>query len=197
MSPTPSNISEDERGLIAACIEGDPDAWKRFERQYGRLIRFVAVKNTNGIVCFDADDAVSHVFERLLEDGARRLRLWRGESRFSTYLKMVAQNLVLDQVRSLVAKDKAPDDYPGNDGGRTDSVEGESTQAKMLARRVLLRETIETLSPKQKMIFQLRLRGLGLREIAETMRIPKGTVFAENSRAMDRVRAAMTKKEQP
>lgn len=191
-----STVYEEEKSLIHECVDGGSVPWQRFVDRYGRLIASVAcaVCSSWSRPACEADDLVGHVYEKLLEDRCRRLRLWRQQSKFSTYLVQVARNLCHDYLdrhgKAIpVTENQDPGQwFTGQNAG--DVPECEET-TNLEARKVALRDALARLSPKQAMILRLRMEGLSLRRIAALMKIPVGTVSAENSRAIDRLRAAL------
>lgn len=190
MTVPPSNRKE-EQILIAGCVKGEPDRWAEFVEQYGRLIGKTAAtlhwKYGKGVV--EVEDLVAYVYEKLLEDECRRLRAWRGQSRFSTYLVRVTTNLCIDQLkrpRREVSLDEVGD-VPAliNREEEPEGVEWKQAQVRAL------QQAIATLTPKRSMIMQLRLKGVPLRDIAAIMGLPEGTVFVESSRAISKLRKIM------
>ena len=55
----------------------------------------------------------------------------------------------------------------------------------------LLHKAIQELPPNQALIMCLRLKGKTLRKIADITNRPVGTISVENSRALEKLRAAM------
>jgi RNA polymerase sigma-70 factor, ECF subfamily len=186
-----SNDTEDERVLIAACAGGDAKAWDAFMGRYGRLITATAsrVRSKYDARQCEAQDMAAFVHERLLVDDCRRLRAWRGKSKFSTYLVQITKNLCVDYVRThnrdLVVSNAA--DAPEWIQSPALAPESAFEESEIAA----LTKAIDRLPDKQAMIMRLRLDGKSLRDIAEFMRIPQGTAFVENSRALERLRRTM------
>jgi RNA polymerase sigma factor (sigma-70 family) len=186
-------MNADDRALVEACAKGDSASWDRFLEQYGRLIGATigAVGNRQASWQLDEEDMKSHIYEKLLEDDARRLTAWRGDSKLSTYLVQVSRNLCIDYLRKST-RGPRQDVF-----AEIEDVEAEPEVAKLAdgesldAQIATLQAAIENLSPKQGMIIKLRLAGVPLRDIAGQLRIPKGTVFAESSRAMKRLRSLL------
>ena len=186
-----SILSESEKALIADCATGCEHGWRRFSVQYGRLIRAIAASACTqwGTPDQEVDDLVGYVYEKLIEDGYRRLRAWRHKSTFSTYLVQVTKNLCIDYLKRhrrfmdrhvMTGGDETretPDARP--------SIPEELDNAGLLNRLDLV---IASLSPKQALILKLRLSGKSLRDIAKIMGLPEGTVFGENARAVNRLR---------
>ena len=181
----------DEKAVIEACVKGEPASWQEFVRRYGRLIGATAasVRRRYGANLCDPEDMSAHVYSKLVEDQYRRLRIWRGEAKFSTYLVQVTLNLCRDYVQKhnrQAGVAFSPIQHDGPDGRAAPDARGIERE-----RARALRQAIANLPPKQAMIMRLRLRGVALREIATIMDIPKGTVFALNSRAMAKLRDAL------
>lgn len=174
-----------EPELIAACIEGIPDAWAAFKQRYQKLIRAVVVRTTT-VDESTVDDLEALVYQKVLEDRCRRLRNWRGRARFSTYLAQVTRNQVLDWIdarqRTLAT---APLDEH-TDAAVSDGDIGEAEEASVQA--AALRQAIALLPERQAVILRLRLEGQSIREIATFLHRPAGTIAVESSRAMARVR---------
>jgi len=186
-------MNTDDRALVNACAKGDSASWNTFLDQYGRLIGATigAVGNRQASWQTDEEDMKSHIYEMLLKDDARRLTRWRGDSKLSTYLVQVTRNLCIDFLRKN-ARGPRQDVFAD-----IEKIEAEPDMAKLAdsesldAQVATLQAAIEDLSPKQGMIIKLRLAGVPLRDIAGQLHIPKGTVFAESSRAMKRLRSLL------
>lgn len=174
-----------EPDLIAACIEGIPDAWAAFRTRYRTLLRAVIVR-TSAVDEATLDDLEALVYQKLLEDRCRRLRNWQGRARFSTYLVQVARNQVLDWVdaRGRTLSTSPMDERTDAPADSVDVAEEEEANLQHAA----LQKAIATLPEKQALILSLRIEGKSLRDIAELLQRPVGTISVENSRAMARVR---------
>ncbi len=196
MTSRASSKSE-EQALLAGCVNGEPGRWEQFVEQYGRLVGKTAA--TLHWKCGgrgpEIEDLVAHVYEKLLEDDCRRLRAWRGQARFSTYLVQVARNLCIDQLKKTRLEVSL--DSLGEVGEPAFEQEGPELAEWQEARAKALREAIQRLTPKRAMIMQLRLKGIPLREIAAIMQVPEGTVFVESSRAMTRLRKMLESFSEP
>lgn len=187
-----SNLYGNETELIAACLAGDATAWDQFATQYRRLIRTTAarIRSRYQTASTDTDDLESYVYQRLLEDDRRRIRAWQGRARFSTYLVQVARNLIMDYY-ALRNQRPIPEDYQAHLEGAyhaTDACDQESYDERKAAFQLAL----EKLPPKQALILRLRLEGKTLSDIAAITNRPLGTISVENSRAMEKMRSAMT-----
>jgi RNA polymerase sigma factor (sigma-70 family) len=178
---------EEDRALVAACAEGDAGAQTQLYERFNRLV-YKAVSST----CFRLDaqhvevqDMVSNVFEKLLEGNCRRLLSWRGQSKLSTYLVMIARNLTIDSLRKggkEIAMETVPEKpITWNWVVPEEEREDENEKQRRLA---VLPQALESIPAKQLSIMNLRLAGNSLREIAQLTGLPQGTVFVLNSRAL-------------
>ena len=187
-----SNSYGNETELIAACLAGDATAWDQFATQYRRLIRTTAarIRSRYQTASTDTDDLESYVYQRLLEDDRRRIRAWQGRARFSTYLVQVARNLIMDYY-ALRNQRPIPEDYQAHVEGANQAA-GACDQETYDERKAALQLALEKLPPKHALILRLRLEGKTLSDIAAITNRPLGTISVENSRAMERIRSAMT-----
>ncbi len=94
MSPTSS-----ERDLIARVVDGDPAAREEFVSRYWRFVRAVALRAA-ARHAGAAEEVPQEVFVRLFERDCRRLRQWRGDGDFVSWLAPVVRNVTHDFMRS-------------------------------------------------------------------------------------------------
>lgn len=102
--------------LLRRCATGsDPRVWEEFVRRFGvRLEGGVrrALRRVGALPRGDElDDYVQDVYCRLLENGARSLRLCRGgeEGSVGAYLGRVAETVVIDRLRASAALKRGRD----------------------------------------------------------------------------------------
>ncbi|MDY0060298.1 MAG: sigma-70 family RNA polymerase sigma factor [Myxococcota bacterium] len=89
--------------LLDRCTRGEREAFAELVRQYSALVYF-AIYHTlrrKGLILQEDQVAELHnaLFLSLLEDDCRRLRLFSGRSKLSTWIKVCAVNLTLDHLR--------------------------------------------------------------------------------------------------
>ena len=189
-----SKTYEEDRRLVEQCTEGHEDAWRRFLEHYGTTIRLTAqaVVQQVRLPSYEIDEITSFVYEKLVESGYHRLQAWRGQSSLRTYLTLVVRNLSLDYVRRH-HKGRRVDDH--SDIGKW--LEGLPDQPPPEAfdkdQMDALRAAIEALPTRQALIMRLRLEGRPLRSIAKLLDAPQGTVFAESTRAIEKLRKALVR----
>lgn len=196
MPPSSSYDVQADQELVEAVARGDTEAREQFVQDFGRLIFKIAATvrgqwQTNTV---DVEDIVSHIHEKLLEDSCRRLRSWKGMSKLSTYVAMVARNLSIDFLR---ANHASPAIDLGEGAGAVlpepFADERESEEAAEKAGKIAaLKRAIEDLPDQQRALVLMRLEGSSLRSIAAMLDIPQGTVFVQNSRALNRLKRELT-----
>lgn len=187
----PSTSYKKDHALIEACVQGVSGSWNEFVGEYDRLMQSIVYGFQRQLSRFglDAEDLKGHIYEKLLENGCKRMLAWKGHAKFSTYLVMVVRNLSLDflakHTKGPVAErfDVIPE--PGDEA--MPIAEIDLTEHQMAA----LQTTLGELPDRQVLILRLRLEGKSLREIALTQKIHLGTVSVENSRAMKMLRTKL------
>jgi RNA polymerase sigma factor (sigma-70 family) len=187
-----SNQYRNEADLIAACLAGDQVAWEQFTERYRRIIRSTVaqIRRSYQSRSTDTDDLESHVYQRLLEDDKRRIRKWQGRSKFSTYLVQVVRNLSLDYF-ALRNQRPVPEEYQYH-VEETGKEEGPAETELLEVRKQAFHSAMKILPAKQALIIQLRLEGKTLSEISAITKRPAGTISVENSRAMAKLRVALS-----
>ena len=138
----------------------------------------------------EAEDLAQEAFLRL----HRSLPGFRGDSRVSTWLYRATTRLAIDQLRRERIKRRlfffrqdndAPDPVELAGDSRPDP--GREFQSQEAMR--LLRKSLDKLSPRQQVIFNLRhYEGLPLKEIAAHLDLETGTVKAHLHRAVTQLR---------
>lgn len=97
----------DGADVVRKLLSGGREAWDRFARDY-RLVVLKAVHTAARRFRAgeaDVEDAASQVFVELMQDGARALRAYRGESALTTWLTVVAYRVATREfARALRAR---------------------------------------------------------------------------------------------
>ncbi len=175
-----------ERALVARASAGDRQAFRtlveRFERDVAATV--VAMLGPGAAV----DDVVQEVFIRFYE----ALPQFRGEARVSTYLKRIAINRSLDELRKrkrmlarFLSRDDASASVP------EPGVEGDD-EVERRERRALVHRAIGSLPPKHRAVVVLRLiEGYSTEETAEILGVAYGTVLSRLNRARARLKTVL------
>lgn len=169
-----------ERNLVGAARDGDLGAFEELYRQTGGTVFALCLRMTNDPAL--AEDLVQETFVR----GWRRLRTFRGESAFSTWIYRVAVNVVLGHKRSRTQEQTI------GEGRAERSSPGEGSQAPVDL-RLDLERAISRLPERARLVLVLHdIRGYRHREIADILGIAEGTSKAQLHRARRLVREALS-----
>jgi RNA polymerase sigma factor (sigma-70 family) len=168
------------------------DAWAEFAREHTRLLMHVARCTSHGHD--EAMDAYAYLLEKLSEDGCRRLRAYSShpESKFTTWLVVVARRICVDRSRAIYGRVRNEDSQTERDrlivrkklanldeGSEfVDSIPDEGLASPMaeLEKRELTRELKElraSLPPADQLLLALRFDdGLSAAEIGVILKYP-------------------------
>lgn len=127
--------------LLGACAAGpNEDAWREFLRRYGRGLeaglrrglRRLARRGSRE----ELQDLLQDVYCRLLEEDGRRLRASRGSSdgEIGSYLRRLAENVVLDQGRAARARKRQAPVFLGADLDELTGDEANGAEERLLRR---------------------------------------------------------------
>jgi RNA polymerase sigma factor (sigma-70 family) len=184
-------------------------AWEEFLRRYNRYLL-----GTAQFVCREYDDrmdAYRHMIESLAQDDFKRLREYcvRADSRFTTWLVVVARRLCHDfqrtrygreragsgvaaretrearrRLQDLIAVELRPGELPDR---------GQPTPERRLREEQLsgaLASALAELAPEDRLLLKLRYEdGLAVRKVAEVMRLDSEfVVYRRQKRLLARLR---------
>jgi RNA polymerase sigma-70 factor (ECF subfamily) len=171
----------EEAELIAQARAGDQEAFGVLVRLHQRQIYQLALRMLHDVE--EASEATQEVFLAAWQG----LRGYRGDARFATWLYRITYNhcLRLEQHRrrdAAVQAELVAESAREHSPERTLSAHhAQDAEAQM---RETIRSEIANLPPKYRIVLVLRhLQELSYEEIAETMRVPIGTVKAQLFRA--------------
>ena len=149
----------------------------------------------------DAEDAVQDA----LLSACAHLDQFRGESRISTWLTAIVVNSARMQLRDRRRQAQVSLDEPIGEDQQysiSERLAGPGLNPEQVYRNSELighiRQLISNLSPNLRKTFQLRdLDGLSVRETAEVLGVPTGTVKAQLARARKKLKRSMQRALQP
>jgi len=198
-----------DEALVAACVEGEKDAWDAFVERFSKLI-YWSIRKTledagsakkTGIV----DDIFQSVFEKLLEkEELGRLRNLKSIAKF---LSVMACHETLDKIRRLSVLDKnffsmhSKISEGGPDSGNfvgdnlKDFSSDPSQKAASKETEALVDEVLNRLSVKERACVELHyLDGKTHREIAELMGLSQDTVSTVVRRTKEKLKTLFLEK---
>jgi RNA polymerase sigma-70 factor (ECF subfamily) len=191
----------DDKELIQRCIEGDEESWGQFLRSYGGSI-YGAIANLLDKFSIHeseiAQDIFAGVIEKLLVDDYRALRMFRWNSKFTTWLISIARNKTYDYLRyhkrkAAISISTPIDEY----GQRVEEVLAADLDLDHdIEVRITVSETLDWLPTKEKLILKLYyIEGMKEREIAELLDLSVDAISARKSRALKKLRKLVRKRD--
>lgn len=157
-------------GLIAACRQGDREAFRRLFETYKDRVYSMAVYTLGGDQAA-AEDVTQEVFLRVFT----HIGQFRGEADFATWLYRMVANACIDELRKrrrLVPLDTLPE-------RATASHEAESET------REAVHSALAELSPELRSAVLLKyFEELSYDEMAEVLDCPKGTIASRLHRGL-------------
>lgn len=167
--------------LVERASRGDSIAFSELvNRHYKRCVRvaFGMLKNKS-----DAEDVVQDAFARVF----RKLDSFQGQSAFYTWLYRIVVNLSIDAIRKKKRQRRANvDDEVAREALRSEQelwptydASNPSTEVERVELGNKLREAFSELPEiHQAVVFLREVQGFSYEEIAETLKIKKGTVMS-------------------
>jgi RNA polymerase sigma-70 factor (ECF subfamily) len=184
-----------DQALMAGIARGDTQAFEELYQAYAKGLGHFLFR-----MCFDpakAEDGLQEVFLRVWRSASR----WRGEGKVSTFLFQIAKNVGLD-LRERVLRERsgatfetdseAPESRAAPEPTADDL--GPAGRAEDSELRGLVRRAIEALPPEQRVVLHLsQIEGLTLREAAELLQTPLGTVKSRFAAAAQTLRRRLAR----
>jgi RNA polymerase sigma-70 factor (ECF subfamily) len=174
--------NETDATLIQLCKDGDQHAFRKIVERYNYQIR----KTVYGMLGDDVvvDDVSQEVFIRFYN----ALASFRHESKLRTYLTRIAINLSINEIKKRKKRrlrESAINRRMENLADMSQDVERETT-------RQHVQKAIQMLEPGFRSVITLRMiDGYSVKETAEVLRLPLGTVASRLSRAQDKLKEIM------
>ena len=161
---------QDDRALLRAHVEGDPDAFGELFRRHRDRMWAVALRTTRNREL--ASDCVQDAFISAF----RRAGSYRGDAAVTTWLHRIVVNACLDRLR----RDKPTSELPEYElADRHDAHASGDT-------RLDVREALDRLPEGQRMaLILVDMHGLSVAEAAEVLEVAEGTVKSRCSRGRD------------
>ena len=187
MTPTRSDLSQDDRALVLMARNGDREAFGELVRRHQRRVWMVSRQYVG------ADEADAVAQDSLIK-AYTSLGSFDGRAAFTTWLTRIAINTCLDLIRRR--KREGFRVVTPDDDGESEVIaqvaddeidpEGRSMQRQAIRR---LQECEAGLPERQREIFRLRFYlEMDLDEIAASLSVHVGTVKTQLHRAVHRLR---------
>jgi RNA polymerase sigma factor (sigma-70 family) len=193
-----SDLTRDEfKRLLEACVRGSESAWKRLFDICARLLHRSVL--AMGAPCEIAEDVVSDVFLRLLQDDRRRLReaTFANERQFRWWLLTIARRRYLDIAEQRARETEFEEQGLGRTAILRESLVDPPADALLteMGTREELEGALARLTSTERYYVRLcYFEGLKHREIAELAGATVGGISAVIARAKDKMREALKEK---
>ena len=186
----------DDVELVRKAQQGDFLAFEQLVFRHDKKVLSIAARYVTS--ADDAKDIYQEVFLRVY----RGLKKFRFKSEFSTWVHRITVNVCLTHrsrrrrtMQTLLLDDRNEEDSEAH-GEIRDPAGGPDHQAVNADISSSIEKALDTLSPKQKLVFTLRhLEGYKLNEIAVMMNCMEGTVkrylFTATRRMRDQLKDAL------
>jgi RNA polymerase sigma-70 factor (ECF subfamily) len=191
------NSSVTDRELVEAVVAGDAAAAALFVQRFFRFI--VAIAGRYGRTRTSLGHIVPQiVIQSLWEDDFRRLRMWRGEGDFASYLAPIVKRESIDYLRTPWSRHVVVSGLPGEDDHGTGPFglkdDGPGAHDALLAgdRRRALLAAMDRLGPKDRDVLTRRwIREESVGEIAAELGLKENAVHQALHRALRNLRAQL------
>jgi RNA polymerase sigma-70 factor (ECF subfamily) len=174
----PSDSPDVIEALIHRCLKGDQLAWEQIVRQYWRKVFNVAYKFVGKHD--EAEDLTQDIFLKIFKS----LDTFDRRANFQTWLISISRNLCIDHYRS-VRKERETIDKEVDSGDLSPASRdpGPFAALEQRDRVMLLRQALSALPQTLRTAVLMRdIQELSYQEIAETLRLPEGTVKSRINR---------------
>ena len=162
--------------LIGQTLSGDENAFGALVKKYQGVVRNLALRITGSFS--DAEDIAQESFIKAFE----KLNTLRDPNKFASWIKSITTNICNDWLRKQRARNESVAESTSD---ATPMPDDEVESAEL--RRVVM-DSINSLSEKHRTIVTHYMDGLSIREIAEALGIPTGTVESRFHRAKEQLR---------
>jgi RNA polymerase sigma-70 factor (ECF subfamily) len=164
--------------LIKRCLNGDQLAWEAIVRQYWRKVFNVAYKFVGRHD--EAEDLTQDIFLKIFKS----LDTFDRRANFQTWLISISRNLCIDHYRSVRKERETIDrDVDANELAPPSHDPGPVAALEQRDRVALLRQAMSTLPDTLRTAVLMRdIQELSYQEIADTLRLPEGTVKSRINR---------------
>ena len=175
-----------DKQLINQVVENSHKHQIKFVKIAEKII-FGALSKFHQIDEVQKKDLAQSIFLKLFENDKRRIRMWNGKSKFSTYLYMITSNYTIDYLGSkYVAQTKANN---SNIDVQSINLYEKSSSGDNLIEKITLDMCKEKLRSIEKNIIELYYgKGYKEKDISKKLKMSINTISSIKSRALKKLR---------
>ncbi len=170
-------VAMNDEDLVKQILNGNSNAFRFLVAKHQRLVAHIVGRIVQKRE--DVEDVSQEVFLKVY----RKLKLFRGESRLSTWIAKIAYNTSISHIRGQQKNEWSYDESPGLVSNESDEALNQKVIEREEAKKYLL-ELIEELPVHYRTVLTLfHLEEFSYREIEEITEMPEGTIKSYLSRA--------------
>lgn len=173
--------------LVERSKQGDDSAFRLLVHRHEQQIRSIVLGMLGDTA--EADDVAQEVFIRFY----RSIQDFRGEAALSTYLSRIAINLSLNEIKRRETRHMRIAFFHGNEVNAADKADNRVDPERQEIREAV-QKALLLLEPDFRAVVVLRLvDGYSVKETAEILRLPQGTVASRLARGQEKLKDILTK----
>lgn len=173
-----------EMELIKQARAGNDLAFQQLVQQHEQQLRATVVGMLGNVP--EADDVAQEVFVRFYKS----LEDFRGEAQLNTYLTRIAINLSLNELKRRQRKNKRLIFFQKNE--KALQIEDTAVNPQRQDTKELVHKALQQLEPDFRTIIVLRMiDGYSVKETAEILKLPNGTVASRLARAQKKLKEVL------
>lgn len=172
--------------LIEQSKKGDQIAFRQLVERHQMRVR----KTVIGMLgeCAEAEDVAQETFIRFYKS----IKDFRGDSKLETYLTRIAMNLSLNELKRRQKRNTRFLFFQKNED--VFQIEDLGANPEKFDTKELIQKALKILEPEFRSVVVLRLiEGYSVKEAAEILEIPQGTVASRLTRAQKKLQTILSK----
>ena len=184
---------EDDPALVEACIKKDAAAWATLVKKYSGLISLSIANRLKRCgfdpLCEETEDIRQNLLTSIWMES--KLEKVRNRKSIACWLSIASGNAAITHMRRKMA-DKNLKFIPFSDSAdlETLAVDPKTPDKKELSEH--FEKIVASLPPKEALVIKLNLiDGMEYRQIADMLKMPKGTVSSYIKRAKEKLRKGL------
>ena len=184
-------ISTQDIKIIQGCINGRPDAWEKFVERFSGLVMWSVKSRLSKVGAYFSEEDLEDIHQEIFLSlyNTNKLKQLKNPSKIAAWLYIISGNIALNHIRCkkdrLMQKSVSLFEEIAAGEGSTltiaDILESKdlplAEQIDKKIKQEILEKLVESLNPKEKIIFNLHfIHENTIEEIADNLSLAQGTV---------------------